>query len=96
MAARPTRVVDAYADALTSTSRIAALPVKERARVREQWREVSRVFNDNHAYLGVLELVLRRPVRDDVPEQPELFIEPGAYDPHFERAFVPLTESETI
>lgn len=96
MAARPAHVVDAYADALTGTPRIAALPAQERARVREQWRAVSHVFNDNHAHLGVLELVLRRPVRDDVPEQPELFIEPGAYDPHFAGGFVPLTESEKI
>ncbi|MFE5098111.1 class I SAM-dependent methyltransferase [Streptomyces sp. NPDC056638] len=95
MAARPAHVVDAYADALTNTPRIEALPPEERVRVREQWQNVSHVFNDNHAHLGVLELVLRRPARDDVPEQPELFIEPGAYDPHFEHASVPLTESET-
>ncbi|MGV9337697.1 class I SAM-dependent methyltransferase [Streptomyces sp. NPDC003688] len=95
MAARPTRVVDAYADALTNTPRIEALPPEKRTQVREQWRDVSHVFNDNHGYLGVLELVLRRPARDDVLEQPELFIEPGAYDPHFQHAFVPLTESET-
>ncbi|MGW9122350.1 class I SAM-dependent methyltransferase [Streptomyces sp. NPDC055663] len=95
MAARPAHVVDAYADALTNTPRIEALPPQERVRVREQWRNVSHVFNDNHAHLGVLELILRRPLRDDVPEQPELFIEPGAYDPHFEHAPVPLTESET-
>ncbi|MER5853704.1 class I SAM-dependent methyltransferase [Streptomyces sp. NPDC002012] len=95
MAARPAHVVDAYADALTNTPRIEALPPEERVRVREQWRNVSHVFNENHAHLGVLELVLRRPARDDVPEQPELFIEPGAYDPHFEHASVPLTESET-
>ncbi|MEU5428445.1 methyltransferase domain-containing protein [Streptomyces olivoreticuli] len=91
LTARPDAVVDAYAELLTSSGRIEALPPEQRDRVREQWRHACHVFNDNHRHLGVLELVLRRPL-DGVPEQPELFLEPGVYDPFFTRQFVPSTD----
>ncbi|GGR45715.1 class I SAM-dependent methyltransferase [Streptomyces netropsis] len=94
LAARPAEAVDAYAEHLTSSSRITALAPEQRDRVREQWRHTCHVFNDNHRHLGVMDLVLRRPLADDVPEQPELFLEPGVYDPYFTREFVPLTGTE--
>ncbi|MBH1937796.1 methyltransferase domain-containing protein [Streptomyces sp. AV19] len=94
LAARPTDVVDAYAEHLTSSARIEALPPEQRDRVREQWRHACHVFNDNHRYLGAMDVVLRRPLAAEAPEQPELFLEPGVYDRHFTHEFVPLAGTE--
>ncbi|MEW1724582.1 class I SAM-dependent methyltransferase [Streptomyces sp. NPDC093109] len=94
LTARSADVVDAYVRELSGSNRMKALPAATRDRVREQWRTTCQVFNDNHRHLGVMELVLRLPVIADIPEQPELFLEPGAFDPHFTHAFIPSTESE--
>lgn len=87
MARRPTHVVDEYVDWLCSADRVTWLPEDVRSVVERSWRAVCHVFNENHASLGFVELVLRKPDVDGA-QQPELFLEEGAFDPFFTRTFV--------
>ena len=81
-------VVEAYADSLVSQEHLSALPEPVRAAVRERWVEACNTFNDNQDYLAYMFLILRRREPGEV-DQPELFLDPGTWDPYFERDFVP-------
>ena len=84
LTARPTHVIDEYVDTLCNY-RLADVPQAERAKITQQWRHVMHVFNRNHSHLSFMELILRH---DDIPEEPEVFLRKGQYDPFFEFAFV--------
>jgi hypothetical protein len=82
--ARSPQVIDEYVDRLCDAN-LSAVANSERAAITEQWRHVMHVFNRNHAHLSYMELALRR---DDAPEQPEVFLSEGRYDPFIEQGFL--------
>lgn len=85
---REDEVVDDYVDALCSTERLdSRVADADVARIRESWRDVMHCFNRNHRYLSYFQLYLRKDC-DPNPEQPELFLAPGSYDPFFTHDFV--------
>lgn len=92
LAARPPAVVDAYVDSLLQQKHLQTLSQSARKALRERWAGAMRVFNENHRYLGAMMLLLR-PSLDRLAEQPELFLEPGRYDPFFELGFVGRSEA---
>ncbi|NUS15316.1 MAG: class I SAM-dependent methyltransferase [Streptomyces sp.] len=87
--ARSPQVIDAYVDRLCGAN-LSSLDEAARAAITEQWRHVMHVFNRNHAHLSYMELDLRR---DDVPEQPEVFLGEGRYDPFIEQDFLVRSEA---
>lgn len=82
--ARSREVVDDYIDQICA-QRLTDLPPAEAHRITEQWRHTMHVFNRNHEHLSFMELTLRH---DDVPEQAELFLASGRFDPFFARDFL--------
>lgn len=93
VAVRPAEVVDEYARRLTDRWPHAAERPDTLAAIRERWTRTMHVFNEGQRYLRYFHLVLRK--EDD--DEPTLFLDPGEYDAHVERAFVgPDPESPPV
>lgn len=86
-------VVDAYVNAMIDRPALVALRADTREAVRERWRGLCALFNENAAHLGFFELVLRRPL-PGCEEQPALFLSPGEYDRWFEHGIVSDPDAE--
>jgi SAM-dependent methyltransferase len=91
VASRSAAAVDAYVDYMVERPALADLRVDTRAAVRDRWRAICSLFNENAAHLGFFELVLRRPI-EGLEDQAALFLSPGEYDRWFEHDLVKMSD----
>ncbi len=42
--------------------------------IRDKWKNILKVFNENHKYLGYDLILFRKRIEPEEPEEPELFI----------------------
>lgn len=80
--ARGPAIVERYVDHIVAQEHLRQLPVQTVEAIRRRWLEICLTFDANHHYVGILELVVRRPL-ETLKEQAQLFLAPGEYDRWF-------------
>ena len=67
---QPANVIDDYIEYFMEKPHIKKLSDQEKTALRNKWRSILDVFNENHKYLGFIRCLLRK---RQIPEEPELF-----------------------
>ena len=70
LSAQPQNTIDAYVDYFMHKPHIEELSQAEKEVLCRRWKNILKIFNENHKYLGFIRCLLRK---RHIPEEPELF-----------------------